>query len=294
MGPTRKLTVRGLSAFMQPLVISVGGFMRLLIFSLVLSFPTWAFDESINYQPGINLYSEVAQMRDLWGTKGSELCAPNSLTNAFVYLKWQYQPKYSELASIPDEDGDGVEGSYRDYIRYFFDLCHTDREKGTLYRDALSCMKDYITLSGYTPWAFMLGPDSQEAPQGHVLGDVKRMLRISDVRYYTKARLPVIMMVGWYKFNGTGYERTGGHFFNVYGDDYDNAWGEEKIVLKVVNSAQDYTGRDRSQMYDDVTMARFNLWPGNPQVYELNGPGFNYTNYKALVEDILIMIPIAQ
>ncbi|MFL5784562.1 MAG: hypothetical protein ACJ76H_08145 [Bacteriovoracaceae bacterium] len=246
------------------------------------------YDESVNYQPGLDLYSEAGALTDLYGAHGSQLCAPNALTHMFYYLKYAHEPKFSNLMSAPDMDNDGTANTFRDQIRYFFNLCSTDRETGTLYQTALECMKTYVVNSGYTPWAWMIGAHSQDGnnTQTTVSPDV--------LRYYLANKIGVVMMIGWYKPNANGgHDRTGGHFFNVYGYDYSAAWGSETIVLKVVNSWVNYAGRDRSQMFDNITMKK--LTTGIDHVeYELSGPGLEFDGYKALVDDILVVLPVTQ
>ncbi len=256
------------------------------------------FDESINFQPGLNLYNEAAELTDLFGTKGSQLCAPNSITHAVTFLRYARNPNFPNLMSVPDMDQDGTADTYKDKIRYFFKVCNTDREVGTYYSQAIACMKNYVAQSGYTSFSFMIGPHSQEAPTGYRIEDVRRTVAISDLRYYLANQVPVIMGIGWYTFNSTTqkYERNGGHFFNLYGYDYNAVFGENKMILKVVNSWINYTGRERINMFDDVVMTRVTGLPTyypDQVVFELEGPGFTFNQTKALVEDLFIMFPVA-
>lgn len=257
------------------------------------------YDESVNFQPGLNLYNEAAQLTDLFGTKGSQLCAPNSITHAVTYLKYARNPGFPNLKTVPDMDSDGTAGSYKDMIRYFFQVCETDREVGTYYHQAIGCMKNYVAESGYNSFTFMIGPHSKEAPAGYRIEDVRRAVTTNDLRYYLAYQYPVIMGIGWYTFNTTTqtYERNGGHFFNIYGYDYNASFGDNKMILKVVNSWINYTGRERVNMFDDVTMTRVTGLPTyypESVVFELEGPGFTFNQTKALVEDLFIMIPVEQ
>lgn len=245
------------------------------------------FDESVNFQPGLNLYTEAAQLTDLYGTKGSQLCAPNSFTHLSYYLRASH-PSHFNLAPAPDMDNDGTSDTFKDQIRYFFQLCSTDRENGTYYQKGLECVRTYITNSGYTPWAYMIGSHSRD-------GDGTLTAVTPDIlRYYLAGGVGVVMMIGWYKKNAQGaYERTSGHFFNIYGYDYNTAWGTEKITLKAVNSWINYTGRDRTQMYDDITMTK--IVTGIDKIdYKINGPGFDFAEYTALIDDILIVLPVVK
>jgi hypothetical protein len=277
--------------------------MKIIIFLFALSLSCLVhadnFDSTVNFQPGLNLYPEVATLTDLFGPSGSELCAPVAITHAFNFLKWGRNPAFSHLATVPDLDQDGVANSYRDQVRYFFESCKTDRATGTGYFNALDCMGDFIRVSNYTSWNYMLGPDAQVAPPGYGMPDVKHAVAIPDLMYYVKNGAAVIMTAGWYKLNAATnkYERAGGHFFNVYGFDYMNAWGDTQLIIKTVNSLVDYSGRDRTQMFDNVSMVNV---ANDPQIptdwthYELTGAGLNFPGYKTLVEDILVMLPVGQ
>jgi hypothetical protein len=242
-----------------------------------------SFDESINFQPGLDLYSEAATLTDLFGTNGSQLCAPNALTHLTNFLKFERTSNFPNLNSVPDVDNDGTADTYRDQIRYFFNLCDTHRENGTFYQSALECMRTHIVSSGYTPWAYMVGAHSTDGTQTTVTPEV--------LRYYLANQVGVVMMVGWYKLNENNvWERTGGHFFNLYGYDYNVDWGAEKIILKSVNSWINYGGREPSRMFDNIVMAKFDSKVTFVE-YEVKGPGFDHTSYKALVDDILIILP---
>src|ERR1044072_4232212 len=118
-------------------------FAALLSFSALAAVPLRSdFDESVNFQPGLNLYPEAAQLTDLIGTKGSQLCAPNSFTHLSYYLRAAH-PSHFQLAAVPDMDNDGTADTFKDQIRSFFNFCSTDREDGTLYQTGLECVRTY-------------------------------------------------------------------------------------------------------------------------------------------------------
>lgn len=249
--------------------------------------------ESINFQPGLNLYQEEARLTDLIGQNGNQLCAPVAITHGFTYLK--YQAGFSRLAPLPDMDEDGVADTYGDKIRYFFRSCQTDRNTGTAYRKAIACMKDYVLKSGYSAYAYLVGPHSIEAPPGQPIQATQHVLRMKDFRLFLSKRLLVLMAVGWYSYNPTTqrYIRESGHIVNVYGYDYSPAWGEQQMTLKVVNSWMNYDNRPRHRMYDEVAMKPLprdgTVYPGDVAL-ELRGPGFNFTR-RAFVEDLFIVQP---
>ncbi|MBC7420252.1 MAG: hypothetical protein H7328_05940 [Bdellovibrio sp.] len=273
----------------------------LLAFSLLTTASAFAeiapleigpFDEAINFQPGLNLYP-VAQLKDLFGTNGSELCAPIAMTHGFTYLR--YAAGFKQLAPVLDLDNDGVSDSYQDKIRYFFQTCQTDKQGGTRYSMALACMKAYIQTSGYKPYSYMVGPHSVEAQPGLPLQTTQHVLNITDFRTYVGNKLMVVMGLGWYEFNSVSntYSRVGGHFVNIYGYDYNHAWGEQQMILKVVNSWIDYSGRAPASMFDNVAMTHVpsdgTTYPSEV-AFELKGVGFQFSQ-RAFVEDLFVALP---
>ncbi len=267
-----------------------------VIFLLVFASATaFAFDESINFQPGLNLFNEASQLTDLIGPRGSELCAPISITHGMTYLK--YSVGFSSLATVPDMDHDGVADTYRDKIRYFFATCKSDINNGTHYHEAEACMRQYIEQSGYKSYVYIVGPHAIDAPPGVALPTMQHTLTVQDVRTYVGHRLMVLMGVGWYNYNATTntYTRIGGHYFNVYGYDYNNAWGEQQLTLKVVNSLVNYSGRDAGSMFDSVQMTAVphdgTMYP-TETAFAITGDGFNFQQ-KSLVEDIFVALPLA-
>jgi hypothetical protein len=253
------------------------------------------YEEELLFQPGINLYRIAGALTDLFGTKGSQLCAPVSITHGFAYLK-QF-PDYGNLQNVGDRDGDGSSDSYSDRIRYFFDICGTDREIGTRYHQAIGCMRRYIEDSGYASYAYIFGPHSPEAPPGQPIESTRHLLSVDDIRASVGNRLLVLMGIGWYRYDEASatYLREGGHFFNLYGYDYETAWGQERIRLKVVNSWSSYEGRAPEESFDVAEMTRLPRdGTGYPAetAYELRGTGFDFATHRALVEDIFVALPL--
>ena len=268
--------------------------MKLIYFALALMFttPAFAFDESVNYQPSLNLWNDAAQLTDLYGTHGSQLCAPIAMAHGMHYLRDVVG--FASLLPVGDLDRDGVNDSYKDRIRYFFAACGTDREIGTHYHEAQACMSSYVQQAGYKPWVYIVGPHAINAPVGTPLSTMQHTLTINDVRNYVKQKLMVLMGVGWYNYNPTTktYTRIGGHFFNVYGYDYNLAAGETQIQLQAVNSLQNYAGQ---LPYDTLQMtavpADGTTYPSDAR-FVITGPGFNFVQ-KTLVEDIFVVWPLA-
>jgi hypothetical protein len=269
--------------------------MKLLVVIFAFS-ASLAQAESINFQPGLNLYGEVATLTDLMGANGNQLCGPISATHLFNYLKYSHAPPFSSLLAFPDMDNDGVVNSYRDQVRYFFQTCKTDRVQGTHYQDLVACMRDYMNQSQVGTWAYMIGPHAIEAPPNSTLESVQHVIDPSYVRYFVSNHAGVIMTVGWYRLNADGltYSRVGGHIFNVYGYDYQDADGLQKITLDVVSSFTDYGARSADQMFDAVSMTALPADGTQYPVetgYQIQGTGFNF-NEKALVEDLIVAFPV--
>lgn len=269
---------------------------RSLVLSLLMftfQAPAQAFDESINFQPGLNLFNEAAQLTDLISLHGSQLCAPISITHGMTYLK--YSVGFKSLSPIADMDGDGQSDTYRDKILYFFKTCQTDVNGGTHYHEAQECMRAYVAQSGYKPYVYIVGPHAINAPAGQPLQSMQHRLTIQDVRTYVSHRLMVLMGVGWYNYDPVtkSYSRIGGHFFNVYGYDYSAAWGEQHITIKAVNSLVNYSGRAPANMFDSLEMTAV---PNDGTIYPretafvLTGEGFHFQQ-KTLVEDIFVVLP---
>ena len=260
-----------------------------ILFLISLGFgQVFAASESFNFQPGINLFTESVALTDIMGSKGSQLCAPIAITHAFNFLKYKHSPAFSSL---------NLTGSYQSQIRSFYQKCGTDKNNGTQYPRALSCMRKFIEDSGYSAWVYMVGPDASIVPPGSSLSDIQRAVSIDDIRYYVSNSAAVIMTIGWYKLNPATrvFERESGHFINIYGYDHQEQDGQNHVTLKVVNSLVNYQGRAPSEMFDTLAMKRVH-GSGIPsgREFELTGNGVNYPGYKSLVEDILIAYPYEQ
>ncbi|MEO5667683.1 MAG: hypothetical protein ABIR96_06475 [Bdellovibrionota bacterium] len=252
------------------------------------------FDETINFQPGLNLYVEAQRLNDIISEKGSQLCAPIAITHGMTYLR--YAVPFANLKSVGDVDRDGTADTYGDKIRYFYDRCKTDRDGGTHYSDAMMCMREYIEESGYNSWAYMMGPHAPDAPAGLPIESTRHVVKVDDIRASVGHGFLVLMGIGWYRLDPATntWNREGGHFFNVYGYDWMNAWGNEKMSLHVVNSWINYEGRARENMFDTISMTRIAGEAGVPAEvgFELKGTGFDFTTHRAFVEDIFPASPL--
>lgn len=267
----------------------------LLVSLFAFAVPAFAFDESVNFQPGLNLFGEASQLTDLVSAHGSQLCAPIAMVHGMHYLRDVVG--FASLLPVGDQGGDGVADTYKDRIRYFFKTCGTDINQGTHYHEAQACMTSYVQQAGYKAWSYIVGPHAINTPPGTPLSTVQHVVTVNDVHTYLKQKLMVIMGVGWYDYNPATrtYTRIGGHFFNLYGYDYNSAWGEGRITLKAVNSLVDYSSRLPGLMFDSLEMTAKPLdgttYPSETN-FVITGPGFNFVQ-KTLVEDLFVVWPLA-
>ncbi|WP_409479696.1 hypothetical protein [Pseudobdellovibrio sp. HCB154] len=274
-----------------------------LIFSAQIVFAQFQmnqtqYDEGTFFAPAFNMSKIDYELTDLLADNGtSQLCAPMAITHAFEFLKNYRNPGFANLPAVADLDNDGIENTFKDRVRYFFQTCSTDRNEGTRYRQAIGCMDTFIKQSNYNSWAYMIGPHSINAPAGSPLDAVQHVLRLSEIKYYVAHQAAVLMGIGWYKFNPATqiWERTGGHFFNLYGYANMAGWGEDQADLFVVNSWIDYRSRPANEQFDTVkiTSTGYLNQASMPAevAYELAGEGFNFAEYKAFVEDIFVAFP---
>ncbi|HYF55183.1 MAG TPA: hypothetical protein VEA41_13070 [Salinarimonas sp.] len=254
--------------------------------------------EDILFQPGINLYGDAGAgaLKDLSGSKGSQLCLPIALTHGFAYLRGS--AGFPRLARYRDLDRDGAADTPRDGIRHFFQACKTDREVGTYYSEVAGCMRAYMAESGYRPWAYQISPWATEAPPAYHLASVRRVVDVDEVRHHVGARYLVVLAVGFYSFDASTktFQREAGHFVNLYGYRHAQAWGAERIVLRIVNNWVDYGNRPPGRMYDEIAMERIRPRDGTTfpreAAYELTGPALSWSGYKTMVEGLFVALPL--
>lgn len=270
-----------------------------LLSFIIHSAPTLAqnFDDTVFFVPPFHLSQIEKELPDLVGTQQSNLCAPISITHAFEFLKRYRNPNFSQLPRVADIDNDGTLDTFKDRVRYFFATCQTDKEVGTRYSLATKCMDDFIKLSPYRSWTYMIGPHARTAPPENTVEDMQKSLSVNSLKYFLKNQAAVIMGIGWYKFNTATntFERTSGHFFNLYGYGYVNTWGTNRLDLFVVNSWIDYSQRPANAPFDHIILTSLAAYqpttlPSDVS-FELKGTGFNDPVLKAFVEDIFVAYP---
>lgn len=271
----------------------------LIISTLFFTAPVFAqtFDDTVFFVPPFHLSGIDNELPDLLGKTQSNLCGPIALTHAFEYLKRYRQPNFPQLRQIADMDKDGEIDTFKDRVRYFYTTCKTDKDAGTRYSLLTQCTDDFIKLSPYRSWTYMIGPHARTAPPGNTVEDLQKALSVTSIKYFLKNQAAVIMGIGWFKFDPQSrkYVRTGGHFFNLYGYGYVNDWGANRLDLFVVNSWVNYSTRPAGKVFDHIILSSLAAY--QPETlpsdvsFELQGTGFNFPDYKAFVEDIFVAYP---
>jgi hypothetical protein len=164
-------------------------------------------------------------------------------------------------------------------------------------------MRRFYQNSGYTDgWAYLIGVEEPKDPVSVRFWGGPRALTLESLRYYLSNHVGVLMDLTWEVETAPGsifgdptWTTRGGHTFMVSGYDYDTAWGEDRIQLKVVNPENTYASDDASDHFDEITMT---TTAGSPDVdfprgftYTLSGKGFPTDTVRGYVRNIMISLP---
>ena len=96
--------------------------------------------------PVLDFYQDSQAYENLFSTNGqSMLCAPASLANALVYLKYNRNPRFEKIAA-KHENRIHKNG---DWVPLLFEVCKTDRDTGTYTEDMESTAKKLVAEGGY-------------------------------------------------------------------------------------------------------------------------------------------------
>ena len=263
---------------------------------------TESFDESVNYAPAFSVSQEDPSLSDLFNPANgkSSLCVPTTLANIVGYQAMGRTPGFSSLRLVQSPD----QTTYSQQVRFFAQHCGTNPANGTVVTNAVNCMRQFYRDSGYpTGWVYLIGREESADPQSVAFWHGLRPLSIDDLRYYVWNQVGVLMDVYWEQqqqipgsLGGVGpWVQKGGHTFMIAGYDYDFAWGQNQIHLKVVNPESTYTSGDPSTHFDDVTMTSVLATPGvsfPPTFnYVLSGKGFPTGNVRGYVRNIMVFLP---
>lgn len=260
---------------------------------------TYLFDESLNFAPGFSVNQFDPRLSDLFDpvTHESMLCWPTSMANAMAYYKLWNTPPSSQLPLVSDP----LTQDYTQQVREFAKLCHTDAAQGTNIYDALSCVRSFLQSGGIAnPWAYLIGEYAQDAPPGEPLSNYQKQLSMQDIRAALKAGQGVILEIKWYRYDPTKktWSTNAGHYVWVVGYDYDSSWGDDHMILKIVNPEIDYMSKtDPSNRWDTISILKIPQKPGEiypPETgYLLDGLAFKsvQNSAKAFTRHILTFKP---
>lgn len=250
------------------------------------------FDESVIFSPNFAINQNDPSLSDLFSSKGvSNLCFPTALAEDLVYLAAYHSPKFSALQLH------GLSGNLinpNSVVRQLTTLCRTDFNKGTDSLDAINCSLEILKQSGYDTGATQLiSPFNQSA----TLPITSREVTIKDIREALKTGNPIILEIAWFKFDSTTNQwvHDNGHYFTVFGYDYNTSWGEDQIQVKVVNPEMNYNTARKYALFDTVTIQRYSPQPGITypahRPFILSGNGFSGATDRGFLGMLLTVAP---
>jgi hypothetical protein len=255
--------------------------------------PPEAYDETVNYAPPFSMNQNDSSLSDLFNPANgkSGLCVPTTLANIAAEQAVYRSPDFSNLKLVATPDS----GNYGEQVRYFAQNCHTDPVNGTLVQNAATCMRQFYAQSGYQDgWVYLIGKDEALDPESVSFWHGPMTLTVDDIRYYLSKQVGVLMDIEW-ETQAPNWVAKGGHTFMLAGYDYDFSWGQDKILLKVVNPENTYAPNDPTNHYDEVTMTSAASTPGASFppgfTYVLSGNGFGTGAVRGYVRNIMAFLP---
>jgi hypothetical protein len=257
------------------------------------------FDHQVYHELETTITQRNPLLKRLFGPGGdSALCGPTTLANLMPYLRSSHVPAYPGLRLPSGLDAAGMAR----LVREFNNRCYTDPERGTSVADFVDCVGAYFRDGGYAhPDVVWIG-DSPGA-------GARRVPRASDVRAYLDAGYAVVVEVNWASFGSDDGATTGAaaaphwryhgaHYIAVMGYEYDDAWGEQGIRLRIVDPEVDYSRRPSGARWDLARMltrysAGGKVYP--PGVgYFLTGVGISDDRgHAAVVQSVVAFLPEA-
>jgi hypothetical protein len=256
-----------------------------------------AYAESfLQASAGSQFYQEASSLGKGINTAG---CFPTSLAYSIRYQKYVRTPNYSALPSpSADATEDNVQAS--EWMQFFFDSCGTSDTTGTSGKQQLDCIRSFYESSGYKKsWVYEIGPFSQANPPGQRHA---RAVTVDDIKTYLDQGYSLILDLAWIAkvHNSSQWMIDGGHSVAIVGYNYDPSWGENKIVLDVMDPARGYYGDASSEIFSKITMESRAVHPeyeitnaSDDQAFVLTG--FNYQppfgNPIGLVNTLVVFAP---
>jgi hypothetical protein len=253
------------------------------------------FDETVVFAPNFTLDQNDPALSDLFSKAGtSNLCFPTSFAEALIYLKAYSNPMFGNL-QLQGMSADGKTIDPNALIRQLATACHTDSETGTFDYQALNCTLQLLYQSNYGSGnTQLISPFDLAQPGVPILN---RAVTIQDLRNSLSAGRPVILELAWFKFDGPtkSWIRDSGHYVAVFGYDYDKAWGENEIQLKVVNPETNYGSSRQYAQFDTITIERYATQPGvvypPNRAFIASGAGFGGAVLRGFVGTMLTVDP---
>lgn len=249
------------------------------------------YDESMSRTVALHYYQWDAKLKDLFSptTAVSQLCWPAALAAELEFRRTRPYAPFNALPVV--SHGETKE---TDETRYFATLCKTDRAAGTTVIQGVACIDKHLKSAQITPAIQVAGVDAQWQdlnlfPQG-VLAERGAVLLERLRKDLTEGR-SVMLLIGFY----TNDDRTGslkrerGHFVSVTGFDFDRAWNEERLTLRIMNPAVKPQGTNPEDVYERVEVRRLADSVKAPKdvTFSVHGDGFGDGSRSSLLESAI-------
>ena len=202
------------------------------------------FDESINRQIGFSINQNDRLLSDKFNKTvdppKSELCGPTTVANLMALYKLTDSAvsKMLSLTFSPERP------DYVNEVREYINSCKTDLVSGTTIVNLSDCISQTFSGSGIlNSEVKVIGPEMYPGLDPK-FATSNRVIGVNDIKEAIKNGYAVIMQIKWFQpienANQITWVTTSGHFVLIVGYDYDQTFGDQKIILKVVNPEVDY------------------------------------------------------
>ena len=252
------------------------------------------FDESVVFAPNFAVNQNDPALSDLFTKNGvSNLCFPTALTEDLIYLYAYHQPAFNELR-LAGLSSNGRSIDPNALIRQLASSCKTDPVNGTVAQDAINCVAELLTQSGYN-----LGATQLISPfdTNSALPIATRDVTIADIRGTLKTGIPILLEFAWYKYDPASHTwaRDSGHYISAFGYDYDESWGENQIQLKVINPETNYGPSRQNSNWDTITLTRVSPQSGitypPDRPFIVSGSGFGGLTERGFLGMMIVVSP---
>lgn len=233
----------------------------------------------------LHYYQWDRGLRDLFSTGAvSQLCWPAALANEMAYLRQHRQPALGDLPEVAR----GVD-KQNEEIRYFADLCETDRNSGTTVIQGARCIAKHLATAGFALRLNVAGVDAQWGVFNLFPGGTTTQRGILDplkIKADLKRGASTILMIGIYAQDASGWRRDRGHYVAVTGYVHQPAWRGDRLELRIMNPANRPDLSLGAGSYETVTLQRPKAQLPLPKDigFELDGAGFSDGSKRSFVE----------